>query len=98
MTGLSVAGFNNGGSLTFRFHPEPRGAAAGTVVNITVRLPLPPVIGSLIKPLLESQIRREVRPASAEDKHDLEVRGYGAWAAQPLTQPIQELIQAQAAA
>jgi hypothetical protein len=48
------------------------------MVAITVRLPLPPVIGSLIRPLLESQVRREVLAAVGEDKYDLEVRGYRA--------------------
>ncbi|MES1163047.1 MAG: hypothetical protein ABUL50_08290, partial [Rhizobacter sp.] len=67
-----------------RFHPELRDGRTGTDVEITVRLPLPPVIGPLIKPVLEGQIRREVRAAAAEDKHDLEVRGYPS-AAQPRT-------------
>jgi hypothetical protein len=39
-------------------------------------LPLPPLIGGLVRPLLEKQIRREVVAALEEDKYDLEVRGY----------------------
>ena len=76
MVDRSVEGFNRGGSIAFRFRPELRDARTGTDVEITVRLPLPPVIGPLIRPLLEWQIGRELRAAAAEDKYDLEVRGY----------------------
>jgi len=76
MTDTSVEGFNKGGSLHFEFSAETREARAGTRVVVTIRLPLPPVVGGLLKPLLESQIRKELRVAVAEDKHDLEVRGY----------------------
>lgn len=76
MVDTSVEGFNRGGSLAIRFAPQLRDERNGTEVEITVRLPLPPVIGPLIKPLLEAQIRREVRAAAAQDKHDIEVRGY----------------------
>jgi hypothetical protein len=41
-----------------------------------IRLPLPPVVGGLIRPLLEAQVRKEVRAASLEDKQDIEARGY----------------------
>ncbi|WP_374566394.1 hypothetical protein [Ideonella sp.] len=76
MTDTSVEGFNKGGSLHFEFRAETREARVGTRVTVTVRLPLPPVVGGLIRPLLESQIRKELLAAVAEDKHDLEVRGY----------------------
>lgn len=76
MVDTSVEGFNRGGSLSFRFVPERRGAADGTRVDITVRLPLPPVIGPLVRPLLQAQVRKELAAAAAEDKMDLEVRGY----------------------
>lgn len=76
MTDTSVEGFNQGGSIHFEFRAETRGAQAGTVVKVTIRLPLPPVIGGLIRPLLEGQVRKELLAAVAEDKHDLEVRGY----------------------
>ncbi len=76
MTDTSVEGFNKGGSLHFVFRPETRGMRAGTAVAVTVRLPLPPLVGGLVRPLLESQIRKELLAAVAEDKHDLEVRGY----------------------
>lgn len=76
MTDESVEGFNKGGSLVFRFTPEPRGGREGTVVEVTIRLPLPPLLGTLLRPLLEAQVRRELMAAVAEDRHDLEVRGY----------------------
>jgi hypothetical protein len=76
MTDTSVEGFNKGGSLHFEFRAETRGARAGTMVEVTVRLPLPPVIGGLIRPLLEGQVRKELLAAVAQDKHDLEVRRY----------------------
>jgi hypothetical protein len=78
MTDTSVEGFNKGGSLHFEFRPETRGAQAGTCVAVTIRLPLPPVVGGLLRPLLERQIRQELLAAVAEDKYDLEVRGYAA--------------------
>jgi hypothetical protein len=68
----SVEGFNKGGELRLDFAPERN----GTRVDILVRLPLPPVIGGLVRTLLEKQIKREVMAAFEEDKYDLEVRGY----------------------
>lgn len=76
MVDTSVEGFNRGGSLHFDFTAETQAGRAGTTVEIRVRLPLPPVVGALVKPLLESQIRKEVRAAAGEDKFDLEQRGY----------------------
>jgi hypothetical protein len=76
MTDTSVEGFNKGGSLHFEFGAETREARAGTRVMVTIRLPLPPVVGPLLKPVLEGQIRKELLAAVAEDKYDLEVRGY----------------------
>ena len=32
--------------------------------------------GTDLRPLLEAQVRKEVAAAAAEDKHDIEVRGY----------------------
>lgn len=83
MTDTSVEGFNKGGSLHFEFRPDARGGQAGTRVSVTVRLPLPPVVGGLLRPLLEAQIRKELLAAVAEDKHDLEVRGYAPRAVAP---------------
>lgn len=76
MTDTSVEGFNRGGSLQARFRPVFRNGRPGTGVAVTVRLPLPPLVGPLLRPLLEAQVRRELRAALAEDKYDLEVRGY----------------------
>lgn len=78
MVDTSIEGFNKGGSLSFDFGTEARGGRDGTAVTITVRLPLPPLIGGLIRPLLAAQVRKEVAAAAAEDKHDIEVRGYRA--------------------
>jgi hypothetical protein len=77
----AVEGFNRGGSLQFDFAQEVRDGRDGTRVEITVRLPLPPVPGRLLRPLLAWQLRREVRRAALQDKHDLETRGYPAVAA-----------------
>jgi hypothetical protein len=75
MIDTSVEGFNKGGSLTFHFTPVARQGRDGTDVAVTIRLPVPPLMGFL-SGLLESQVRRELLAAVAEDKHDLEVRGY----------------------
>jgi hypothetical protein len=72
----SVAGFNRGGTVSFRFASETVAGREGTRADITVRLPLPPLIGALLQPLLEAQIRRELRAAALEDKADIEQRGY----------------------
>lgn len=84
MVDTSVEGFNRGGSLGFGFTPERRGAVEGTRVDITVRLPLPPLVGALLRPLLEAQVRKEVAAAAAEDRHDIEVRGYRPAGAAPV--------------
>ena len=76
MEDCSVEGFNRGGSLHFRFQPQTRQGRPGTQVDITVRLPLPPLVGPLIKPLLEAQIRKEVRAATLEDQADIEQGRY----------------------
>jgi hypothetical protein len=75
MIDTSVEGFNKGGSLSFRFTPAMREGRDGTDVQVTIRLPIPPLLGFL-RPLLEAQVRRELLAAVAEDKHDIEVRGY----------------------
>lgn len=73
---LGVEGFNRGGSLRIRFDAQARQGRDGTQVEIVVRLPLPPLVGALVKPLLESQLRKEVAAAAAEDRNDIEQRGY----------------------
>ena len=76
MTDTSVEGFNKDGSLRFRFAEQQEDGRIGTRVTIDIRLPLPPVVGRLIKPLLDAQVRREVHAAAQEDKRDIEIRGY----------------------
>lgn len=68
---VSVEGFNKGGSLDFHFHPVP----GATEVDITIKLPVPPLMGWLA-PVLKKQVEREVTAAALEDKFDLEQRGY----------------------
>jgi len=78
MVDRSVEGFNQGGSLDFRFRPgRTADGREATVVGITIRLPVPRFLGFL-SGVLEGQVRRELLAAVAEDKHDLEVRGYPA--------------------
>ena len=72
----AVAGFNCGGSLMFRFQAQTVAGQAGTLVEITIRLQLPPLIVGLLRPLLARQIRREVVLAAQQDKDDIERRGY----------------------
>jgi hypothetical protein len=76
MTDTSVEGFNKDGSLRFRFAEQQMDDRIGTRVTLDIRLPLPPVVGRLVKPLLDAQVRRELRAAAEEDKKDIEIRGY----------------------
>lgn len=78
----SVEGFNRGGTLRFQFEPQRVAGVDGTLVRIEVRLPLPPVLGRLVRPLLEAQIRRELREAARQDRADIEQHGY------PRTAPV----------
>jgi hypothetical protein len=75
ITDVSVDGFNKGGSLHFTFAAKAGEGRDGTAVDITIRLPVPPLLGWLA-PVLEKQVRREVTQAALEDKYDLEQRGY----------------------
>lgn len=77
MRDTSVDGFNKGGTLDFRFTDSAQGGQPGTDVGITIRLPLPPLLGWLA-PVLRSQVRKEVTAAALEDKADIEQRGYRA--------------------
>ena len=71
---VSVDGFNKGGTLDFRFAPQEQGGRPGTRVDITIRLPTPPLLG-LLAPLMKAQVQREVSAAAQEDKRDIEA-GY----------------------
>jgi hypothetical protein len=71
----SIEGFNKDGSLHFRFAESAQGGQPGTEVDITIRLPLPPLLGWLA-PVLKAQVRKEVSAAALEDKMDIEQHGY----------------------
>ena len=72
---VSVEGFNKGGSIDATFQSRQDDGKDGTDVQLTVKLPVPRLMGWLA-PVLEKQVRREVTTALAEDKFDLERRGY----------------------
>ena len=72
----AVEGFNRGGSLRFSFQPHVVAGRSGTLVEIVVKLPLPPVIGPFVRPWLEAQVRKELRAAALEDRADIEQGGY----------------------
>jgi uncharacterized membrane protein len=71
----SVEGFNQGGSLNFRFAPELQEGRSGTRVEVQVRLPVPALLRWL-KPMLAAQVLREVQQAAREDKRDIESGRY----------------------
>jgi hypothetical protein len=75
ITDVSVDGFNKGGSLHFAFAPKRSAGQDGTEIDVTIRLPVPPLMGWLA-PLLKKQVLREVMQAASEDKADVEQRGY----------------------
>jgi len=86
MVDTSVEGFNRGGSLRFHFTPGMRAGRESTLVEVTIRIPVPRFLGWLA-PLLEAQVRRELLQAVGEDKRDIEVRGYPMTMRQAATPP-----------
>ena len=72
----SVEGFNQGGSMRIHFSPQPQQGRAGTLVEIVIKLPLPPLIGWLLRPLLQALVHKELRAAALEDRADIEQGGY----------------------
>ena len=76
MVDTSVEGFNRGGTLTFSFERELRDGRMGTLVMIDIRLPLPAVVGPMVRGLVAAQVRREVQRAAQQDKVDLESGRY----------------------
>lgn len=82
MVDAAVEGFNKGGSIRYRFAAGRHDGSEATCVGVTVRLPVPRLLGWL-SGVLRAQVRRELMAAVREDKHDLEVRGYRV-AASPL--------------
>ncbi|HEV7914101.1 MAG TPA: hypothetical protein VGP22_10055 [Albitalea sp.] len=77
MTDTVVEGFNKGGSLSVRFAPQATNGHEATRIGVTIRLPVPALLGFL-SPLLKAQVRRELLAAVQEDKNDIELRGYPA--------------------
>jgi hypothetical protein len=67
----SIEGFNKGGTLEARFAAAAQGGRPGTMVEITVRIQTPPLLGWLA-PVLKKQVTREVTTASLQDKNDIE--------------------------
>jgi hypothetical protein len=67
----SIQGFNKGGTLDFQFAPAVQEGRPGTKVDITIRIPTPPLLGWLA-PVLRKQVTREVTAASLQDKNDIE--------------------------
>jgi hypothetical protein len=74
MHDVSIDGFNKGATLDFRFTPRQEQGREGTSVDITIRLPTPPLLGWLA-PLLHKQALKETVQAAGEDKRDIEA-GY----------------------
>jgi hypothetical protein len=68
----SVKGFNKGGTVAFRFASEAMGAKTGTRVDVAVRIPLPPIVGPLLRPVFAAQIRKQTKTATEQDRVDLE--------------------------
>jgi hypothetical protein len=48
------------------------GAKTGTRVDVAVRIPLPPIIGPLLRPVFAAQIRKQTKTATEQDRVDLE--------------------------
>jgi hypothetical protein len=60
--------------MDFGFVPASEGGRSGTRVDITIRIPTPPLLGWLA-PLLKKQVLREAMAAAEQDKRDIE-QGY----------------------
>ena len=68
---VSIDGFNKGGRMDFHFTPDTDSGQPGTRVDITIRIPTPPLMG-WAAPLLKKQVTKEVTAAALEDKRDIE--------------------------
>jgi len=79
---VSVDGFNKGGSLHVSFAPATDDGREATAVHVTIRLPVPKLMGWLA-PLMRAQVTRELNAAIEEDRYDIEQRGYRPAAARP---------------
>jgi hypothetical protein len=67
----SIEGFNKGGTLDTHFAPAAQDGRAGTMVDITIRIPTPPLLGWLA-PVIRKQVTRELTVAILQDKNDIE--------------------------
>jgi hypothetical protein len=70
-----VAGTNWGRSITARFWRRVDDDRNGTLVEVTVTQPLPPVVGRLLARWIRRRIEHELQVATAEQKANVE-RGY----------------------
>ena len=70
-----VSGSNWGRSVRVRFWRRAEGGHNGTLVELTVTQPLPPLVGGLFARWMRRRLERELREMAGEDKLDVE-RGY----------------------
>ena len=72
---IVVSGSNWGRSVRVRFWRRPERGSSGTLVELTVTQPLPPLVGGLLARWMRRRLERELREMAYEDKRDVE-RGY----------------------
>ena len=70
-----VSGSNWGRSVRVRFWRRTERGHVGTLVEMTVTQPLPPLVGGLLARWMRRRLERELREMAFEDKRDVE-RGY----------------------
>jgi len=70
-----VSGSNWGRSVRVRFWRRTERGHHGTLVELTVTQPLPPLVGGLLARWMRGRLERELREMAGEDKIDVE-RGY----------------------
>jgi hypothetical protein len=83
-----VRGVHRGSRLCARFAPGRRAGHLGTEVSVQVSLPLPPVLGPWLRPLVAARLRLALAETMVQHLLDIEGRGYparGALPAQALT-------------
>jgi hypothetical protein len=72
---IVTSGSNWGRSVRVRFWRRPEHGRPGTLVELTVTQPLPPLIGRLLARWMRRRLEHELREMAAEDRADIE-RGY----------------------
>jgi hypothetical protein len=70
-----VSGSNWGRSVRVRFWRRVEQGRSGTLVELTVTQPLPPLVGGVFVRWVRRRLERELREMAVEDKLDVE-RGY----------------------